>query len=137
VNAIFSPWPQIAADGLIILALHPGMRLLYFQDMDKCSNTGPVLAERAKKLLEYLYEDYKYTQLDLMTGSAVQPTTTKPIVSGSPAESWFDSLLKISPGEASLASLDSKELHDYFDGRYQYTSGDILVWWKVCMLLYM
>ncbi|CCO33891.1 hypothetical protein BN14_07978 [Rhizoctonia solani AG-1 IB] len=111
-------------------ALHPGMRLLYFQDMDKCSNTGPVLAERAKKLLEYLYEDYKYTQLDLMTGSAVQPTTTKPIVSGSPAESWFDSLLKISPGEASLASLDSKELHDYFDGRYQYTSGDILVWWK-------
>ncbi|KAF8714257.1 hAT family C-terminal dimerization region, partial [Rhizoctonia solani] len=115
-------------NGLIVLAsiLHPGIRLSYFQDVTKWGESGPTMARRGREILGYLYEDYKPTLS--VTSSVPQPT--KPEISGSSSENWFNNLLTAPCGGPSTTSCGPEELRDYFDGRYQYNGGNILAWWK-------
>ncbi|KAL5637884.1 hypothetical protein ACGC1H_002229 [Rhizoctonia solani] len=84
------------------------------------------------KLLEFLYENYRLDSQELTTSPASQFTDLPDTL---PAQkSWLDSLLD-SPSEASNFALYSEELRDYFDGRYRYNGGEvliilILIWWK-------
>ncbi|CAE6470760.1 unnamed protein product, partial [Rhizoctonia solani] len=116
-------------NSLILIAsiLHPGMRLSYFQDTEKSGTSGPLLARRGRELLEHLYKDYKLALSDSTTDSATQPT--RPTIINS-TENWFDNLLNVTANQPGSTLFYFEELNDYFDGKYRYKCGDILVWWE-------
>ncbi|KAJ6466771.1 hypothetical protein C8R45DRAFT_838934, partial [Mycena sanguinolenta] len=116
-KALISDYPLIGA------VLHPAIRLSYFQ-----SNWSEELADRAKIVLEHLYEVYK-EELDEETPAAPKiAASSKPT---SPSKGIWRRA--IATASTSTVKKTQTELEVYFSGIYPMTTeyDEVLPWWKV------
>ncbi|CAE6411234.1 unnamed protein product [Rhizoctonia solani] len=106
---------------LIASILHPGIRLACFLDINRWGD----LATRGRTLMDYLYETYKIDVSDTVAGFPTDAPQPQPAESHK--RGWIDDLLATVSNPSHPAF---EELVDYFNGKYQYKCGDILIWWK-------
>lgn len=102
---------------IMIQVLHPSFRLRWLE-----MNYTQSVADRAKKLLEEIFTQYKES-----SGAAPsQPAAT--ILN--PSKSFFDRVIAtMSDGNELIDAF--KELEMYFNGSYPCVDGNVLLWWKV------
>ncbi|CUA72929.1 Zinc finger BED domain-containing protein 4 [Homo sapiens] [Rhizoctonia solani] len=109
---------------LLASILHPGMRLVYFQDTQRWGALGESLVKRGQALLEYLYDLYKQ---ETSSEQAEYQPTPRPRPSSS-TSGWIDGLLQLSNETKDSAFLE--EVQNYLNGKYRYKGGDISIWWR-------
>ncbi|CAE6447930.1 unnamed protein product [Rhizoctonia solani] len=117
---------------IIASALHPGMRLTYFQD----ESIWGGLMQRARNLIEELFEKYK-TEADIESNKGPDHLETpanhnrsRPKLSRTWSDKLNDAQRSTFGGPASDALDD--ELTRFFGNIYKYKPGtSVLKWWKV------
>lgn len=98
------------------LVLHPSIRLSFFEDKSKWD---PLIASRARVLLEHLYTVYKE---DEPASDMAAPQVRKN------APSAFMDAIKVTSTSITRAV---SEIEAFFSGTYPCLDGNALKWWKV------
>jgi hypothetical protein len=96
--------------------LHPSIRLAYFEDKSKWDES---VANRARVLLEHLYDVYKE---DAPESERAVPKTP------AAASVFLNAIRNLSAAQLKAAI---SELEAYFNGTNPCLDGDALRWWKV------
>jgi hypothetical protein len=86
------------------------------------SRWGPDLANRARSLLEHLFEVYREE-----TAPSSTPAST-PNLSNKTSSMFFAAIQSMTPSQQDAALT---ELERYFNGSFPCHDGNVLAWWKV------
>ncbi|KAJ7741872.1 hypothetical protein B0H16DRAFT_1861665 [Mycena metata] len=121
-NALISDYPLIGA------VLHPAIRLVYFES----GQWDDGLADRAKIILEHLYEVYKEDTED--KDPSASNKTAKPAPK-SPSKGIFRRAVAGGISGSTLRKIQN-ELEVYFSGIHPMADDDddVLAWWKILSL---